>query len=54
MNALASGTEEITSESGQIIGSITTQIVLFQTFTNMTVIYSDFIVKMDLYRIIIN
>ena len=55
MNALSSGTEEITSESGQTIGSITTQTVTSQTFTNMAVIYSDYIVKNRYYfKIIIN
>ena len=41
MNVLSSGTEEITSESGQTIGSATSQTVSFQSYSNMTVTYND-------------
>ena len=40
MIALSTGTEEITLDSGQVIGSITLQIVSASAYTNITVSYT--------------
>ena len=43
MNVLSSGTDDITYDNGQTIGSVSVQTVSAQSFTNITVIYRDLI-----------